>query len=113
MCNDCFSKERKGFGRERNRREHISKYYKLSWPAYLAMLEAQNYECAICSKRIEVYSSVDDQDSVARVDHCHSTNVVRGLLCRACNHGLGCFFDDPSRLANAIVYLKRFASKEL
>lgn len=40
------------------------------------------------------------------VDHCHSTNVVRGLLCLGCNTALGNLKDDVQLLENAILYLR-------
>jgi hypothetical protein len=40
------------------------------------------------------------------VDHCHTTNKVRGLLCSSCNKGLGHFFDNQEFLNNAINYLQ-------
>lgn len=39
------------------------------------------------------------------VDHCHSTGIIRGFLCRNCNLGLGNFFDYPELLFSAIQYL--------
>jgi hypothetical protein len=39
------------------------------------------------------------------VDHCHTTNVVRGMLCNNCNMGLGHFKDDPFLLEFARIYL--------
>ena len=45
------------------------------------MLINQDGRCAICSNR-------QARRNLA-VDHCHSTNVVRGLLCDKCNLALG------------------------
>jgi hypothetical protein len=41
------------------------------------------------------------------VDHCHSTNKVRGILCDLCNTALGKFHDDVNLLSNAIGYLNK------
>lgn len=51
-------------------------------------------ECSICG---------DETNLV--VDHCHSTNKVRGMLCNRCNKGLGLFRDDPDLLEFARIYL--------
>lgn len=40
------------------------------------------------------------------VDHCHKTNATRGLLCGACNTGLGLFNDSPELLRASIQYLE-------
>jgi hypothetical protein len=41
------------------------------------------------------------------VDHCHQSLAIRGVLCHACNRGLGSFRDDPDLLAAAITYLQK------
>lgn len=65
------------------------------WKA--AMLEEQGYKCKICLDDINM--------STAQMDHCHTELVVRGLLCRNCNLGLGYFRDSQEHLQNAINYL--------
>jgi hypothetical protein len=51
-------------------------------------------ECVICGSEENLV-----------VDHCHKTNVVRGMLCNHCNRGLGHFKDDPQLLEFARIYL--------
>lgn len=41
------------------------------------------------------------------IDHNHTTNRFRGLLCVSCNFGIGNLKEDPVILSNAIEYLKR------
>ena len=43
--------------------------------------------CAICRKRLNPYKKSKD----VHVDHNHTTNEVRGILCMRCNFALGWF----------------------
>jgi len=72
--------------------------YNISEEGYLNMVEAQKNKCCICEK---------DMKSV-NIDHCHKTGKVRGLLCTACNTGIGKLKDDTSILQNAINYLTKY-----
>ena len=60
------------------------------------MIKDQDGLCALCGNNMEN----------PRVDHCHETGKVRGILCNHCNVGLGHFFDNVKYLENAIHYLK-------
>ena len=75
--------------------------YGITKADYEGMREAQGDRCAICG-----VDSPGSRSKVWSVDHCHVTNVVRGLLCHRCNMGLGYFKDDPVRLRSAITYLE-------
>jgi hypothetical protein len=70
---------------------------------YEKLMAAQNNSCAICG----VKESVGRGGQLTRlcVDHNHETGQVRGLLCAACNKGLGIFKDDFRLVANAATYL--------
>lgn len=78
--------------------------YGISREDYDRILASQSGRCAICR--------TDDpggKDTVWCVDHCHTTNRVRGLLCGLCNRGLGQFRDDITRLRAAVTYLEQHA----
>jgi hypothetical protein len=67
------------------------------------MAEAQGHKCAICRQ-----PETEMRNGIVRhlsVDHDHATGKVRGLLCTACNTGIGKFKDDTDLLALAIAYL--------
>jgi hypothetical protein len=44
-----------------------------------------------------------------RVDHCHETGKIRGLLCHNCNVAIGHLGDNLSTMQNAISYLAKYA----
>ena len=58
-------------------------------------------ECVICGDPVELV-----------VDHCHTKNEVRGMLCGSCNLGLGKFKDDPQLLEFARIYLLANSDKK-
>lgn len=45
-------------------------------------------------------------EKVVAADHCHATNMPRGILCKRCNLLLGHAKDDPALLKRAIEYLE-------
>ena len=46
------------------------------------------------------------------VDHCHTTNRIRGVLCHHCNTALGLLGDDIARIAALAAYLERGDANE-
>jgi hypothetical protein len=77
--------------------------YGLSVEQYNELLAQQKNSCLICN---EVFTRTP------HIDHCHTTGMVRGLLCNLCNVGLGAFRDEETYLNNAIKYLRRFIDAE-
>jgi hypothetical protein len=72
---------------------------------YSGLLVQQGGKCAICKSKSG--GTRDGKDKALAVDHCHTTNQVRGLLCEACNTGIGKLKDNPDVLRAAADYLER------
>lgn len=80
--------------------------YGLTVEQYDALLLAQNRRCAIC----RTDTPANKRGRAIRafcVDHDHETGAVRGLLCSACNRGIGLLKDDVAIAEAAADYLKR------
>lgn len=76
----------------------IKDRYGLTQDQYKKLLKKQNGVCALCGGRNGGKHLV--------VDHCHATNVVRGLLCGGCNTSLG-LFERKGWADRARAYLSR------
>ena len=72
----------------------VRKDYGLTVEDVGKMKTEQDNKCAVCQESIELV-----------VDHCHTTNMVRAMLCHSCNIGLGMFKDDPTRMVAAAHYI--------
>lgn len=68
---------------------------------YEALLADQGGTCALCNSKPQ-----DNPHGQLRVDHCHETGRVRGLLCHLHNTGIGMLGDTVEGLEQAIKYLK-------
>jgi hypothetical protein len=80
------------------------KPYGVTLEQYENILEAQGYKCAICG-----YSDRSNPKIFPFLDHCHTLNQVRGILCCYCNFALGNMRDSPALLRKAAKYLERNA----
>ena len=81
------------------------KKYNLSTEQLKELFDLQNGICGICK------CILDFNSRHSHVDHCHTTNKVRGFLCSKCNIGLGHFKDNTLFLEQAISYLKEHEIK--
>ena len=88
-----LKKDRSRPKRPYSRHSHLAREYGLSVDEFNGMVAKQGGMCAICNKPLQC------------VDHCHLTGVVRGLLCKRCNTGIGMLDDNPSLLMRAAEYL--------
>lgn len=80
------------------------KAYGITLAEFYELLEFQGWKCAICG-----YSDMSNPKIFPFVDHCHTNNHVRGILCANCNHGLGQLKDSPALLKKAAKYLEKYA----
>jgi len=80
-----------------NRKNHLKKAYDMTLEDFDILYKKQNGKCKVCN--------INYPKSKLCVDHDHISNEIRGLLCQACNKGLGCFKDNIDLLEKAILYL--------
>lgn len=114
-CNFAYGSEYKAKDPEACRAKQARRSYKhllrtkfnLTVEQYEALLSGQDGVCAIC-RRPEIARSKTGALRTLSVDHCHRTGARRGLLCDACNKGIGAFQDDTERLAAAADYLASY-----
>lgn len=88
---------------ERNKKYCINqaliRRYGITLKQYNELLSKQNHTCGICG------ANSSDFSKRLAVDHCHTTNKVRGLLCSNCNTLLGLSKENTTILLNAITYI--------
>jgi hypothetical protein len=89
MCSKC---------KERRYENLLRRKYGLSLETFQDLLKKQNYQC-VCGLLL-------NNNTKIVVDHCHNTNVVRGLLCNPCNTAIGLLKDNSDVLRNLANYLE-------
>ena len=83
---------------ESRKRDQLKRLYNITLEQWNEMFKAQDGLCAIRREK-----------SARHVDHCHSTNKVRGLLCGTCNTGIGHLRESKAIMLSAISYLEAHA----
>lgn len=107
-CKKHYDQERhrnKPISAKANHEHHIKYRYGILAEEYHALLDSQNYSCAICKKPENVI--VNGKVIRLAVDHCHARDKVRELLCIRCNRVLGSVEDNSELLQNMIYYLNK------
>ena len=74
--------------------------YGLTEQSFADLLYEQGYVCAICR-------SAEWGRRGPHIDHDHTTDKVRGLLCSICNLAIGMLGDDAPSLFRAFDYLRK------
>lgn len=78
----------------------ILRYVGLTREEYLAKVAASNGLCEVCQLPYAKPS----------IDHCHTTGIIRGVLCQSCNAAIGLFQNSPANMRAAADYLDRYHS---
>lgn len=92
-CNECKLKHFRNYQKLTGR----FKRFGITIDDYQKMFIKQRGKCKICKMKFDVLC----------IDHNHTTQKIRGLLCRVCNVGLGCFSDNIKILKTAALYLEK------
>ena len=79
---------------------HRGKYRKIIADEDLRELKRKVKRCLICNAKEALV-----------VDHDHTSQTFRGLLCQQCNLGLGHFRDNSDSLVKAAEYLNKHRAK--
>ena len=82
---------------KKQRHRQLMWTYGIGYPEFIRMFEQQDYKCKICKLALT--------EGEAKLDHCHDSNNIRGILCDLCNRGLGYFRDNPTTLIAAADYV--------
>lgn len=110
-CRKCYlkSKEKsKEEIREYKRFWNTKKKYNIDKEDFERMWKHQRGKCAICGVSMTFPENrVGQALSCVAIDHNHSTNTVRDLLCFSCNKGLGYFKENINFLKKSIKYLNK------
>jgi len=100
-CKDCHNKKAKTY-RTKNpdsvKNSKLKQTLGVTLADKIAMVKKQNGCCAVCKIDLKTVK-------LTSVDHCHKTGKIRGVLCNACNVGLGHFRDSVKNLFFAAAYL--------
>ncbi len=86
------------------KKHHLHKSFGIDLAEYQRLFVEQKGVCAICAQAESEQRG--GKTKWLAVDHDHSTGAVRGLLCTACNKGIGLLQDSVAVLTSAIAYLK-------
>ena len=111
-CRECYKAYSREWTRKnpekaalKDRRARLKKAYGLTEEDWRQMLADQGHACAICGTGDPGGRGFTETFGF-HVDHCHTTGVVRGLLCHRCNLAIGHAEDDPQRLRRMADYLE-------
>jgi len=79
-----------------NRNTKLKRAYGITQEQFLEISNKQDHKCACCYKETKLV-----------VDHCHTTQKIRELLCSNCNTALGLLNEDVEIIHNLSNYIRK------
>lgn len=86
---------------------NIKRVYGLTRNQYNAKLWSQNGVCAICGEKESSIDGRTNKPKLLAIDHCHTTNKIRDLLCWRCNTVIGRINEDLDLIDKIKQYLTK------
>ena len=83
--------------------DSLRRRYGMTLAEYDALFDAQGGRCAGCQR---LGKRGGRESGSLHVDHNHSTDTVRGLLCTSCNGAIGRVVENPDTLRRLAGYLE-------
>lgn len=80
---------------------HRWRRYGITKPEFDSIFAKQNGKCPLCGIELKL-------DINTCIDHCHDSEIVRGILCRGCNMVLA-RFEDENYMDRVEKYLDDFS----
>jgi len=113
QCKACYNRESKDreYGKNRTycpdkrRASLLRERYNMTVDDYDLMLELQDHSCKCCGLHKDNHYKGKNKIPLY-VDHRHDTGQIRGLLCGACNVGIGLLGDSVEGVRKALDYLE-------
>lgn len=92
-------------GRRKQRAAGLRQWHDMTIQEFDVMWAAQGGLCKACGEPL-----MDGKD---HVDHDHKTGRIRGILCDACNRGLGYIRESASRAEGLAQYIRLYSDPQM
>jgi hypothetical protein len=99
LCDECRKIPEAVKIHKRKLSRKVSRFSNFTVEDYLKLKEDSDGACQICGDRFTPYLR-------ECIDHCHLTNIVRGLICSHCNSAIGYLRDSSERAYKVAEFLK-------
>ena len=94
-------KQYRSNNRQKHYRQELLRKYGVEPTWFDEQLQRQGNACVCCKRKFQW----GNKQTTPHVDHCHKSQVVRGILCNRCNTVLGLCKDNDELLFTLARYL--------